>query len=51
MENGGVALVTHYLGKMMEVSGQLHVPATLPLEPADGKLGGPQSLFRHFGMI
>jgi hypothetical protein len=34
----------------MEVSGQLHPPATLPLEkellvPLDRKLGGPQSQF------
>jgi hypothetical protein len=28
----------------MEMSGQLHAPAALPLYPLDRRLGGPQSV-------
>jgi len=38
----------------MEISSQLHAPANLPPGkdpqcPQNGRLGGPQSWFEHFG--
>jgi hypothetical protein len=35
----------------MEMSGQLHAPIALPLNPLDRRLGGPQSWYRHSGEV